>query len=56
VRISRAKGFLRDGRSVAETAALCGYACTGYFIRRFRDHTGITPAKFRREIQQRQMS
>ena len=56
VRISRAKGFLRDGRSVAETAALCGYACTGYFIRRFREHTGITPAKYRREIQQRKMS
>ncbi|MBO5219777.1 MAG: helix-turn-helix transcriptional regulator [Clostridia bacterium] len=56
VRISRAKGFLREGRSVAETAVLCGYACTGYFIRRFRDHTGITPAKYRREIQWRQMS
>ena len=49
VRISRAKGFLREGMTVGEAAARCGYACTGYFIRRFREHTGMTPAEYRRE-------
>ncbi|MBE6611858.1 MAG: helix-turn-helix transcriptional regulator, partial [Ruminococcaceae bacterium] len=48
VRISKAKSMLHQGETVHEAAIRCGYANVGYFIRIFREHTGFTPADYKR--------
>jgi len=50
-RISTAKRLLaRTERSVAEIAGQVGYPDTNYFIRIFKQHTGITPGTYRRSL------
>lgn len=47
-RIAQAKTALANGRSIAETATLCGFSSQSHFTERFRAQTGITPNQFRR--------
>jgi AraC-like DNA-binding protein len=44
IRIERAQTYLDEGRSVTETAHLCGYADHSAFTRKFREMTGHTPS------------
>ncbi len=45
-RISEAKKLLTEGRSVSETAAMCGFRDYANFIRTFSAHVGISPGKY----------
>ena len=47
VRCSYAVQFLKEGRSVRETADLCGFSDTSYFIRVFKKCYGKTPHKYK---------
>lgn len=47
-RIATAKTALATGRSLAETAVLCGFSSQSHFTERFRAQTGITPGQFQR--------
>ena len=50
-RLERAKSLLRNPRlTVAEVAYQSGFRDPGYFARKFRQQTGITPVQFRRMI------
>ena len=46
VRVCRAKALLRQGRPIAQTAALTGFADQSHLNRHFRRMTGITPGQF----------
>jgi AraC-like DNA-binding protein len=48
VRILKAKGFLRLGRSISETASLVGFVDQSHFTRHFKRFVGVTPGKFLR--------
>ncbi|WP_455716977.1 AraC family transcriptional regulator [Anaerosporobacter sp.] len=51
-RIEKARIFLKDtGLSVMEIGFLVGYENFSYFIRTFKRIVGITPAKYRMEVQ-----
>lgn len=45
-RIARAKCFLLEGKSVKETAELCGFDNTSYFMTAFKNMVGIPPAQY----------
>lgn len=45
-RIERAKEFLRQGISLADTALSCGFSSQSHFTNRFRQSTGLTPGQF----------
>jgi AraC family transcriptional regulator len=45
-RIGKAKEALAAGRSLAETASLCGFSSQSHFTERFRAQTGVTPGQF----------
>ena len=47
LRISHAKGLLLSGHSATEACYGAGFNCYTYFISKFKEETGITPAKFR---------
>ena len=47
VRVSKAKTQLKYGMGVSDTAELCGFSSDSYFIRVFKNVTGMTPAAFR---------
>lgn len=48
VRVSRAKALLKQNiLSLTEIAARTGFASTSYFIKVFRQRTGVTPAAYR---------
>lgn len=50
VRIRKAQELIRDGKySLAQIATIVGFADQSHFTRRFRLHTGCTPAVFARE-------
>ena len=50
LRLNRARQLLEQtGDSIASISEQCGYDTTSYFIRKFSDHFGVTPAKWRRE-------
>ena len=49
VRIEEAKRHLAEGRSVAETALLCGYADVCNFSKMFKRICGVSPANWRKE-------
>ncbi len=52
-KIEKAKRFLKETNiSVAEISDLVGYSNTQNFIRFFKSQTGITPAKYRKEIRE----
>jgi len=46
IRVEAAKACLLEGMNLKTTAASCGFMYYNYFIKVFRDHTGITPAEF----------
>ncbi len=46
-RISEAKKLLASGKSVAETALLCGFGDYSVFMRVFKKNVGMTPGKYR---------
>lgn len=51
LRIVRAKEYLSGGQhSVSEVASMCGYEDTGYFVRFFKKHTGVTPGTFKKNL------
>ena len=45
-RVNLAKERLRQGHSVADTAAFCGFFDQSHFIKTFRNYTGLTPSRF----------
>lgn len=50
IRLSHSRDLLVSGiYSVSEVAERCGFENTGYFIRFFKKHTGITPAQFKKQ-------
>lgn len=46
MRMQKAHVLIKRGCSVSQTAALCGYASTSYFICQFRKYFKITPFKY----------
>jgi YesN/AraC family two-component response regulator len=48
VRVDAARVCLLDGMNLKKTAALCGFRYYNYFIKVFKDYTGLTPADFPR--------
>lgn len=46
-RITEAKKMLANGRSVTETAMLCGFGDYSGFIRVFKKNVGMTPGKYK---------
>ena len=53
VRISNAQTFLNAGKTISETAALCGFYDNSHFISTFRQLTGKTPKEFCKLTQQK---
>lgn len=50
-KMERAKMLLRNPRlSIAEVAYQSGFRDSGYFIRKFREQTGLTPGRYRCEV------
>jgi AraC-like DNA-binding protein len=47
-RLNEARGLLRAGVSIAEAAAICGFADQSHLGRWFRRTFGITPGRYRR--------
>lgn len=47
-RIHRAAELLREGHSVTETTALCGYTDLPNFSKMFRRHFGVSPGQYRK--------
>lgn len=45
-RITEAKKLLASGKSVTDTAILCGFDDYANFIRVFKKHVGVTPGKY----------
>lgn len=46
IRLERAAGLLRDGRSVSEAAALAGFDNPKYFSTVFKKYFGVSPSKY----------
>lgn len=46
LRLQHALGFLRQGRSVGQTAAMCGWASPSSFVEAFQGVTGTTPGRY----------
>lgn len=49
-RITEAKKLLSSGKSVTETALMCGFDDYANFIRVFKKHVGVTPGKYGKNI------
>jgi|GEM_PF-6682420 len=49
IRVEASKACLLEGMNLKSTAAICGFMYYNYFIKVFRDHTGITPSEFIRQ-------
>ncbi len=45
-RITEAKKYLKNGKSVSETSELCGFGDYANFIRTFKNIVGISPGKY----------
>ena len=50
LRITLAKKYLSEGKSVTDTAYLCGFNDYANFIRTFKSHTGFSPKKFNEKM------
>ena len=48
LRCDRARQLLRSGCTVKETAALCGFENSSYFIKVFKTQTGISPGELQK--------
>ena len=46
-RIGAAKSLLLKGVRISETAKLCGFSCSNYFSKAFRESTGLSPGEYR---------
>lgn len=53
VRVSRARSFLRRGRSISEAASAAGFVDQSHFTRHFKKFTGFTPGRYLRLEQDR---
>jgi hypothetical protein len=53
-RLLRARELLRNGRAIAEVAAMTGFADQSHFHRHFKRLLGTTPAQFTAERSRRQ--
>ena len=54
LRMELARSFLENsGASVEEIMWLCGYSNKGFFYRKFTEHTGLSPSKYRAAHRQR---
>lgn len=49
-RITQAKKYLSEGKSVTETAFACGFNDYANFIRVFKKSVGISPGKYKNEV------
>ena len=49
-RITEAKKLLSSGKSVTDTAIMCGFEDYANFIRVFKKHVGVTPGKYTRGV------
>lgn len=47
-RCEKAKEFLSDGKTVSETALLCGFHNLSYFTKTFKSHTGKLPTAYKK--------
>lgn len=47
-KMKRAQQLLSGGKSISETAALCGYTDTNYFISVFKRHFGLPPGRYQK--------
>jgi AraC-like DNA-binding protein len=48
VRVSRARSFLRLGRSISDAASAAGFVDQSHFTRHFKKLTGVTPGRYLR--------
>ena len=46
-RIGTAKSLLLKSVRISETAKLCGFSCSNYFSKAFRESTGLSPGEFK---------
>jgi AraC-like DNA-binding protein len=53
VRVSRARSFLRRGRSISAAASAAGFVDQSHFTRHFKKITGFTPGRYLRLEQER---
>ena len=53
VRLENSKACLLSGRSVTETALLCGFQNISYYIRSFKNQFGMTPKEFQKNPKQK---
>ena len=44
LRCKNAEVYLKEGRSVTETAGLCGFESVAYFSRTYKKYMGISPS------------
>lgn len=52
MRIYNAQRFLQSGKTIAETAYLCGFYDESHFVGTFHSITGVTPKSFLKSIKQ----
>ena len=50
-RITEAKKYLREGKSVTETAFACGFNNYAHFIKTFKKAVGVPPGKYKGQQQ-----
>ena len=41
--------YVENGESVSAVTEKCGFSSTAYFIKKFREHYGTSPLKYRKE-------
>ena len=51
LRVERAQALIRDGRALADVALETGFASQSHLTRRFREHVGTTPGRWRDALQ-----
>ena len=49
-KMKRAARLLEMGKSITETAELCGYEDTNYFISVFKKHFGLPPGRYQKKV------
>ena len=53
-RLDRAKSMLKDSHnSILDVSLMCGFQNVGYFIRIFKEHFGVTPGIYRKQLCQK---
>jgi AraC family transcriptional activator of mtrCDE len=49
IRLEESRLFLNQGKTVTETAILCGIPNVSYYIRSFKEHFGMTPKSYQQQ-------